>query len=214
MSESEQNPARRHLLQSALSLSVLAALASTPNRAGADNPEGDQASPDDAADAAPANPATMPKGSPGQFDFLSGEWRIKNRKRKADAPGGWDEFDGEATCVSLLGGRVHVEELRIPARDFAGLGLRVLEAATAIWHDVWVNAKSGVVAGPGMPGGFTDGVGSFVVQETVDGKERVYRSVWDQITEDTCRWHQATSSDGGQTWELDWEMHWRRHRAA
>ena len=36
----------------------------------------------------------------GQFDWLSGEWRIANRRLKA--PGDWDVFDGEATCWSIL----------------------------------------------------------------------------------------------------------------
>lgn len=212
MSETESNNARRNLLQSALGLSVLAALGT--NAAKSATPTGES----DDGNAATADPKgtdakiDIPKGNPGQFDFLSGEWRIKNRKRKADSPGGWDEFDGEATCTSLLAGRVHVEELRIPARDFSGMGLRVLEAATGIWHDVWVNAKSGVVVGPGMPGGFKDGVGSFIVTETVDGKASIYRSVWDEITPNSCRWHQATSNDGGKTWEMDWEMHWTRHQ--
>ncbi|AVP99084.1 DUF1579 domain-containing protein [Ahniella affigens] len=205
MSESETTIARRNLLQSALGLSVLAAIGPTPAQAAADDATETNASPAKSA-------ADVPKGLPGQFDFLSGEWRIKNRKRKADSPGGWDEFEGEATCTSLLGGRVHVEELRIPARDFAGMGLRVLEAATGIWHDIWVNAKAGVVVGPGMPGGFEDGVGSFIVTETVDGKTSIYRSVWDRITPNSCRWHQATSNDSGQTWEMDWEMHWTRHQ--
>lgn len=56
----------------------------------------------------------------GQFDWLSGEWKIAHRRLKA--PGDWDVFEGEATCWSILDGRAHVEELRIPARAFAGMG--------------------------------------------------------------------------------------------
>ena len=35
-----------------------------------------------------------PTGKPGDFDFLSGQWKIKNRQLKK---GVWDQFDGERT---------------------------------------------------------------------------------------------------------------------
>ena len=61
--------------------------------------------------------ATPSAGAAGDFNFLAGEWRIRHRRLKADAT--WDEFDGEATCWTILGGTGSLEELRIPARDFS-----------------------------------------------------------------------------------------------
>jgi hypothetical protein len=93
-----------------------------------------------------ARAATAPAiGRPGDFDFLTGTWRIHHRRPKAD--GSWDEFDGEATCWSVLGGSGHIEELRIPARDFSGLGIRLLDPTNSRWNDVWVNGKARVRAG-------------------------------------------------------------------
>ena len=66
----------------------------------------------------------------GEFDFLNGEWTIAQRRLKA--PGDWDVFEGQATCWSILGGVASVEELRIPARDFSGMGLRTLDAANGV----------------------------------------------------------------------------------
>ena len=54
----------------------------------------------------------------------------------------------EATVVGILGGIASIEELRIPARGFSGMGLRLLDVEKKIWSDHWVNAKSGVVAVP------------------------------------------------------------------
>jgi hypothetical protein len=68
------------------------------------------------AQTAPAR--TYPRGEPGQFDWLSGEWRIANRMK---ANGEWIEFPGEATVFPILNGVGSVEELRIPARDFSGM---------------------------------------------------------------------------------------------
>ena len=145
---------------------------------------------------------------PGEFDFLNGHWTIANRRLKA--PGDWDVFEGEATCWSILGGVASVEELRIPARDFSGMGLRTLDAANGVWLDYWMNSKTGVPASAGTPGRFVDGVGNFDASDTEDGKPVIYRGCWDQITASSCRWRQGASRDGGATWDWNWIMEWTR----
>lgn len=146
-------------------------------------------------------------GKPGDFDFLSGEWRIRNRRLKG---GLWDEFESEATVYGILKGVVSVEELRIPARDFSGMGLRALDIERKLWADFWVNAKSGVVGSTPTWGSFTDGVGTWDADDVADGKPVIYRGQWDQITAKSCRWFQASSHDGGKTWQENWIMHWTR----
>jgi hypothetical protein len=156
---------------------------------------------------APPVAADAPPGSgrPGEFDFLTGSWRIANRKRKKAGADEWDVFPGESTCWSILGGVASIEELRIPARGFSGMGLRLLDVEKRVWSDFWVNAKSGVLTAPGT-GRFENGAGVFVSEE--DGV--TVRGVWDGITPRACRWSQAVSRDGGKTWEDDWLMEWTR----
>lgn len=151
---------------------------------------------------------TAPMGKPGEFDWLSGEWRIAHRQLKN---GKWDEFTGEATCWSILNGVGHVEELRIPARDFSGMGLRLLDLKTRIWSDYWVNAKSGALGNAGLTGGFVDGAGIFESRDTIDGVETIYRGIWDRIDAGKShRWQQAASRDGGKNWDIGWTMAWTR----
>lgn len=153
---------------------------------------------------------TPPPGKPGDFDFLAGEWRIQHRRLKPDSTDDWDEFAGEATCFSILGGVGSVEELRIPARNFSGMGLRLLDVGAHVWNDFWVNAASGVLSTPGMTGYFADGVATFSADD-VDGDQPIrVRGVWDRITPTSCRWQQAISRDGGQTWITNWSMDWQR----
>ena len=57
-------------------------------------------------------------GNPRDFDFLAGEWKIRNRRLTTAETPEWDEFEGEATCWTILGGIGSIEELRIPARNF------------------------------------------------------------------------------------------------
>ncbi len=153
---------------------------------------------------------SVPPGKPGDFDFLAGEWRIKHRRPSKEDGKKVDLFEGEATCWTILGGVGSVEELRIPARDFSGMGLRLLDVKTKIWSDFWVNAKSGALTTPGQTGGFENGVGVFGDIEIGPDVEIAVRGIWDEITPTSCRWRQLLSRDRGKTWEEDWLMHWTK----
>jgi hypothetical protein len=163
--------------------------------------------PADLHDPIPAPPAKPTPGRAGDFAFLDGAWRIRHWRRRAEEAA-WDAFDGEATCHSLLGGVASVEELRIPARDFSGMGLRLLDPATGVWSDYWVNAKVGVLAGAGLTGSFEDGAGLFYARETDAQGELLGAGIWDRIGAGRCRWRQATSRDSGLSWRVTWIMHW------
>jgi hypothetical protein len=160
------------------------------------------------AQALPATAATPGPGKPGEFDFLSGEWRIRHRRLKA--PGDWDVFEGEATCWSILGGVASIEELRIPARGFAGSGIRILDRKQGLWADYWVNARDGLLTPPPLWGRFIYGDGVFIADDEDAGKPIKVRGLWDAITPTTHRWTQAVSRDAGQTWDPNWLMEWRR----
>ncbi|WP_146204217.1 hypothetical protein [Massilia glaciei] len=156
------------------------------------------------------NDNAHPAGKAGDFDFLSGDWKIQHRQLKSSNPDVWDAFEGEATCWSILNGAASIEELRIPARDFSGMGLHLLNQEKQVWSDFWVNAKSGALLAPVVEGHFQDGQGVFV-SEDLDGEQAMQvRGVWDNISPTTCRWQQATSLDGGKSWQPNWLMDWVR----
>ena len=157
--------------------------------------------------------AVHPVGKAGDFDFLSGQWIIEHRQRTSIDPEVWDRFDGEATCWSILNGIASIEALRIPARNFSGMGLRLLNQETQVWSDFWMNEKTGVLMVPGTKGHFENGVGVFVSEELADGKPMLVRGKWDNVSSTTCRWQQATSHDGGATWATNWVMEWTRAAA-
>lgn len=151
-----------------------------------------------------------PPGRPGEFDFLSGEWRIRHQRLESGAVDEWDHFDGEASCWSILGGVASIEELRIPARNFSGMGLRLFNSEQGRWYELWTNAKGASLAGPGTPGGFRDGAAVFETDDA-DGDVPIrVRSTWDRIETRSCRWQQAVSRDGGRSWQANWIMDWVR----
>ena len=158
-------------------------------------------------DPMPPLPATPTPGRPGDFNFLTGEWRIHNR---SIVNGAWLEYEGEATVYGILAGVGSVEELRIPSRNFSGMGLRLLDVENRVWSDHWVNARSGVVTTPGQLGSFENGAGIFVTDDVDNGQPVKYAGVWDLITPTSCRWRQASSRDGGHSWDQNWIMNWTR----
>ena len=123
-------------------------------------------------------------------------------------------FDAAVVAVPLLisplAGGGSVEELRIPARSFSGMGLRLLDVEKRVWSDHWVNARSGVLYTPGETGGFVDGVGMFSSTYEENGRVTISAGIWDAITPQSCRWRQVVSEDGGSNWRHTWIMRWSR----
>lgn len=195
-------PTRRTLLQAAAGMAIAGAVDSAVAQDTAAKKK-EEAKPKAAESAKP-----KAEGKVGDFNFLAGEWRINHRRLKS--PGEWDEFKGEATCWTVLGGVASIEELRIPARNFSGMGIRLLDVEKKVWADFWINSKSGVLTPPGLAGVFENGEGIFDADDTDDGKPIKVRGIWDRITAKSCRWRQGVSRDGGKTWEYSWFMDWTK----
>ena len=191
MSSDPTDVQRRALLQMTAGLATAGAAALNPAAA--------------ATAAVAARPAAT--GKPGDFDFLTGQWKIKHRQRKGSD---WDLFEGEATVFGILAGVASVEELRIPTRNFSGMGLRLLDPEQKLWADHWVNRNSGVLTPPPSWGSFVDGVGLWDSDDMDGDQPIIVRGAWDRITPASCRWYQASSRDGGRSWQESWIMNWAR----
>lgn len=145
----------------------------------------------------------------GDFDFLTGEWKIKIRKFDTSGPDGMMDHDASATVHRVLGGAGSIEELRKGDGSFRGMGVRVWHPENKQWADHWTSADDGVVNQPQL-GQFIDGAGVFLLDDTEDGKPVKIRAFWDEITPNSCRWYQTMSKDDGLTWERDTYMAWTR----
>lgn len=158
---------------------------------------------------APSGKGIITGKGAGDFDFLTGEWTIRHRRRPDMAKEDWTEFASGAMVHRVLNGMASIEELRKPDGSDLGMGVRVWLPDEHKWADHWTSAATGIV---GMPqkGQFIDGDGVFISNEGVDGIDWIYRGVWDRITATSCRWHQSASRDGGQSWAWNWWMEWTR----
>lgn len=145
------------------------------------------------------------------FAFNHGDWVVSNRRLKARGVGSteWDVFTSYETAQLLLGGMVSVDESDFPTRGFKGMTLRIYNPARDEWAIYWINSEKGVLEPP-VFGRFEGGRGSFAGDD-MDGDRPVKVLFdWSGTDTETPRWSQAFSYDGGETWETNWIMEFRR----
>jgi hypothetical protein len=147
------------------------------------------------------------------FDFFIGKWKSHNRRLKERLKGSdsWEEFDGTVVARHIWGGRANIDEYEAdaPFGHVQGMTLRLFDPNAKQWSLYWSNSKNGTLEKP-MIGEFKDGTGDFYDQEMFEGRSIFARFRWSNITKNSCRWEQAFSADGGNTWETNWIVDFER----
>lgn len=146
------------------------------------------------------------------FDFLSGSWNVVNRRLVKPLTGSdeWDEFPGTSVGSRHFDGAASFDEIKCPSRGFTGLTIRIFNPATEQWSIYWASTSRGALDPSPMVGRFDGGRGEFYGEEQVEGRSVRCRFIWTVHGPDTCRWEQAFSADGEQTWETNWSMDFTR----
>ena len=147
------------------------------------------------------------------FDFLIGDWAVAHRKLRTRLAGcdDWDDFPGTSTVRPLLGGGGNYDDnlLCRPDAPYAALTLRRYATATDTWSIWWVDGRR-MRLEPPVSGRFADGVGHFIGEDEHEGRPISLRFVWSEIAQQTARWEQSFSVDGGASWEVNWVMTFER----
>ena len=145
------------------------------------------------------------------FDFLVGTWAVANRWLTdfLDPGSGWEEFPGLVRASRHFDGAASFDEITFPTMGLGGLTLRLCDPVTGRWSLYWASKRTGTLFPP-VVGGFADGIGEFVGEDTYNGVPITARFRWSGITAETARWEQAFSTDGGQTWVDNWYMDFTR----
>lgn len=157
-----------------------------------------------------AEPASLPlrDDAPHDFDFLVGRWQVRHRRLRQRFAGSqaWDAFDGTLVNWPVLGGHGNVGDnlMRFPDSPVRGIGIRAFDPSTKQWLSWWLDGRFPGAIGAPVRGGFADGIGTFVGDDTHEGRPVKTRVIWSRITPHSARWEQAGSTDGGATWESNW----------
>jgi hypothetical protein len=154
-----------------------------------------------------AQAATAPRDGQHDFDFEIGTWKTHLKRLVHPLSGSteWTENEGVTTVRKVWNGRANLVELVAdgPAGHFEGLNLRLYNPQSRQWSLNFSSASSGTLGQPTI-GEFRGGRGEFYDQEDFNGRAILVRFLIIPIDNNTIRFEQAFSDDGGRTWEVNW----------
>ena len=147
------------------------------------------------------------------FDFLLGDWKIKNRKLKEPLAGcdEWADFDATQTLRQILQGlgNFDIFSTTFDGKPFEGFTLRLFEPQTRLWTIYWADSNAVTLDG-GKVGSFDGDIGDFFARDVVAGKNVIVKFHWDKRKPEAPVWSAAFSVDEGQTWEWNWYAYFAR----
>ncbi len=133
-----------------------------------------------------------------QLDFWLGEWDVS-----------WGEDQhGSNHVTRILDSRVIQENFNgAPAADLRGVSLSVYSPQLDQWRQTWVDNGGSYWD---FRGGVTDNQMILATDDVIDGQPVKLRMVFYNIEENTLDWRWERSDDDGQTWQITWQLHYRR----
>lgn len=149
------------------------------------------------------------------FDPMQGRWTVKHRRLRERLAGctEWDLFTGTTHLQPLLGGLGNVDDnvLNPPSGTYRAATLRAFNVEQRHWSIWWLDSRYPNDLGVPMVGRFdAEGNGTFYCDEEFKGQPIRVRFLWLRTRSSQPRWEQAFSTDGGETWETNWEMDFTR----
>lgn len=147
-----------------------------------------------------------------QFDFWVGEWELTWQIRANPQPGEqedrWVEGAGTDRVERVVDGCAVLQHFDgAPAIPLRGASLSLYDRRAGKWRQVWVDNSGGWLD---FEGGFADGRMVLSREAVVGGQRRLQRMTYYNIARDSFDWDWEVSTDGGQTWRLQWRIHYKR----
>jgi hypothetical protein len=140
------------------------------------------------------------------FDFEIGSWTTELSRLVNPLSGSsdWVDYRGTSVVRPVWDGLANLVELDVSgsAGRIQALSLRLYDPTSRVWSLHTASVRGGM--SPPAVGAFRDGRGEFSSEEALDGRPILVRFVISDITPTSCRFEQAFSDDGGESWELNW----------
>jgi hypothetical protein len=138
------------------------------------------------------------------FDFLVGNWKLRNRKLKSRLTNSneWTAFESRVEMHQILDGVGNIDKYTETAsgKAYEGVALRLFNTRTKLWSIYWADSSSGALDPP-VVGSFANKVGHFFARDTYKDQKIIVVFRWDVRNPQRPIWSQAFSTDEGRTWE-------------
>jgi hypothetical protein len=155
-----------------------------------------------------------PSARAHDWDWLIGNWDVWHRRLKERLANNhdWQVFGGKSALWLALGGLATIDDnlVDIPGGSYRGLTVRAWDPKTDRWAIWWVDGRNPSVIDPPVRGGFAGDTGVFAGPDVFKGTPVTVRFRWLDVHSARPHWEQAMSTDGGETWEANWENFFTR----
>lgn len=145
-----------------------------------------------------------------QFDFWLGEWELTWPGEQSGLPAG-QAGRGTNSIKAILDSCVIEESfVDLAPNSLRGMSVSVYNQRLGKWQQTWVDNQNSYLD---FAGEFKDGKMTLSRQATTkEGKAILQRMVWHNITRDQLDWNWEASEDGGKTWKVNWQIHYKRKK--
>ena len=142
--------------------------------------------------------------SKDDFNYLIGDWTLRNRKLKSRLTHSseWLSFESAVQMHQILDGVGNIDKYteNVSGKPYEGVALRLFDTRTRLWSIYWADSNSGALDPP-VVGSFANKIGHFFARDTYKGQNIIVVFRWDVRNPERPIWSQAFSTDEGKTWE-------------
>lgn len=132
------------------------------------------------------------------FDFWVGTWEATWR----DANG--NEVKGENVITKTCKDNVIYETFSDTTNQFFGTSISVFSPVDSLWHQAWADNQGGYID---LIGIVEEDVRIFQTKPISKGdKVIIRRMIFYNITPQSFTWDWEITQDGGETWQLAWQI--------
>ncbi len=142
-------------------------------------------------------PCSFPEAS--QFDFWTGDWNLT-----------WnDTSHGTNHILKIMDGCTINENFNDPSSKYIGQSWSVYNPSLKKWQQTWVDNTGSYIT---LDGTFENGIMTLTTQsqKMSDGSQIIYHMVYYNITPQKFDWKWESSTDAGNTWKVNWLIHYSR----
>jgi hypothetical protein len=141
------------------------------------------------------------------FDFWIGEWDVYNPAKA---------LVGHSLIQKISGGCAILENYNSMGRAYDGKSINYYEGDIGKWEQVWVGAGGTGGAAKDIQhfvnGEYKDGAMRFTFETMINGQKATGNFIFYNLGPDKVRQYQETSSDGGKTYQVGYDLTYIRKK--
>lgn len=135
------------------------------------------------------------------LDFWLGKWEVTWVKEGKT-------YKGTNTIFRTLNDKIIQENFEDPGNRYKGMSVSAYNPRQGKWFQTWVDSDGGYLTFTGNQLGENKVFETQIIER--NGNKYQQRMVFSNIKSDSFQWRWEGTTDGGTTWTVNWEIHYKR----